>query len=132
MSSDKKAVQSYIKQIQPKAEYTHCRNHTLNLEIAHTCKNPSIQKFMTFLAEAANFLETYPKRQQYFEHFIEFYVKQLGISESKIRHLKGLSKTRWVELHQVCGTFYLLHRYFVRDTSRTLSNIKDKSFCKSI
>lgn len=123
MGSDKKAVQSYIKQIQPKAGYTHCRNQTLNLEIEHTCKNPSIQKFMTFLTEAANFLETYPKRQQYFEHSIEFYVKQLGISESKIRHLKELSKTRWVELHQVYGTFYLLHRYLVRDTSRTLSNI---------
>ena len=78
---------------------------------------------MTLLTEAANVLETSPKRQQYFEHFIELYEKELGISESLIRHLKGLSKTRWVERDQAYDTFFLLHRYRVRDTSTTLSNI---------
>ena len=123
MGSDEKGAPSYIKQIQPKAEYTHYRNHILNLAIAHACKNPSIQKFMTSLTEAANILETPPKRQQYFEHFIEFYKKKPGISESVNKHLKGLSKTRWVKRHQTYDTCYLLHRYRVRDTSRTLSNI---------
>ena len=39
MSSDKKGAQSYINQVQPKAEYTHSINDILNLAIVHACKN---------------------------------------------------------------------------------------------
>ena len=45
MSSNNKGAQSYIKKLQPKAAYTHCRNHILNLAIANACKKSSIQIF---------------------------------------------------------------------------------------
>ena len=65
-------AQLYIKDIHRKGEYTHCRNDVSNLAIARACKNSSIQRFMTSLTEAANFLEASPKRRQYFETLIEF------------------------------------------------------------
>ena len=56
MSSDIKGAQSYIKKIEPKAAYAHCRNHVLNLAIANVCQNASIKRFMTSLTEACSFL----------------------------------------------------------------------------
>lgn len=40
------------------------------------------------MTEAANFLEAPPKRQWYFEHFIEFYKKQIGVTKSEVKYLK--------------------------------------------
>ena len=110
MSSDIKGAQSYIKKIEPKAANTHCRNHLLSLAIANVCQNASIKRFMISLTEANSFLDTSPKRQQCFELFMNFYKKELSVSESEIKHAKGLSKTRWVERHEACDIFYLLHR----------------------
>lgn len=50
--------------------------------------NSSIKRFRTSLTEAANFLEAPPKRQWYFEHFIEFYKKQIGVTKSEVKYLK--------------------------------------------
>ena len=46
---------------------------------------------MTFLTEACSFLDTSPKRQQHFELFMNFYKKEVSVSESEIKHVKGLS-----------------------------------------
>ena len=62
MSSDIKGAQSYIKTIEPKAAYTHCRNHLLSLAIANVCQNPSFKRFMISLTEAYSFLDISPKR----------------------------------------------------------------------
>ena len=107
MSSGIKGEQFYIKKIEPKASYTHCRNLRLNLAIANVCQNASIKRFMTSLTEACSFLDTPPKRQQL---FMNFYKKEISVSESEIKHAKGLSKTRWVERHEAYNTSYLLHR----------------------
>ena len=40
MSSEKKGEQTCIEDIQPKAEYTSCRNHVLNLANTRACKYP--------------------------------------------------------------------------------------------
>ena len=104
-------IQDKITNIQPIPECTHCRNHAINLPIAHACKNSSIQRFMTSLTEATHFLEASPKVQQYFEHFVEFYKKQLGMTESKIKILKELSKTQWVGCYQAYDILYLLQRF---------------------
>lgn len=65
---------------------------------------------MTSLTEEGNFLDTSSKRQQYFELFVNFYKKDLGVSENKIKHLKGLSKIRRVEKLKAYGTFFIMHR----------------------
>lgn len=81
-SSDNKGTQSHIKNLQPKAAYTLCQNHILNQAIANVCKNSPIQRFMTSLTVARNFLDTSSRRQQYFEHFINLFKKYLFFSES--------------------------------------------------
>ena len=107
MSSD---LKGHIKKNEPRATYTHCRNHVLTLAIAKVCQNASIKRFMTSLTEACSFLDTSPKKLKWFELFTNFYKKELSVSESEIKHAKGLSKTRWVERHEACDIFYLLHR----------------------
>ena len=107
MSSD---IKGHIKKNEPRATYTHCRNHVLTLAIAKVCQNASIKRFMTSLTEACSFLDTSPKKLKWFELFTNFYKKELSVSESEIKHAKGLSKTRWVERHEACDIFYLLHR----------------------
>ena len=82
----------------------------LNLAIANVCQNASIKRFMTSLTEACCFLDTSPKRQLCFELFINFYKKELSVSESEIKHAKDLSKTRWTERQEAYDTLYLLHR----------------------
>ena len=38
-----KEVQARMRQLQPKALYTHCRAHVLNLVILHNCKEPIVR-----------------------------------------------------------------------------------------
>ena len=80
------------------------------LGIANVCKNSPIQRFMTSLTVARNFLDTSSRRQQYFEHFINLFKKYLFFSESKIKHIKGLSKPQWVEKHKAYDTIYIMCR----------------------
>lgn len=66
---------------------------------------------MTSLTEAENVLEASPKVQQYFLRFVELYKEQLGVTESKIKILTGLSKTQWVGQYETYGIFYLFQRF---------------------
>ena len=66
MSSEASGV---IRKEQPLAEYTHCRNHILNLAISCTCKNQSIKKILDNLTSFCIFFENLPKRQKCFEYF---------------------------------------------------------------
>ena len=65
---------------------------------------------MTSLTVVRNFLDTSSRRQQYFEHFINLFKKYLFFSESKIKHIKGLSKPQWVEKHKAYDTIYIMCR----------------------
>ena len=67
---------SVKKMEQPLAECTHCQNHILNLAISYACKNQSIKKFMD------NATSSLPKRQKYFESFLEFYKVDLKPPET--------------------------------------------------
>ena len=66
---------------------------------------PCQQKFLIAMihdifGKSSTCFRTSPTWQQYFQHSVELYKKQLGIPWSKIKNLKGLSKTRWIECHQ--------------------------------
>ena len=43
MSSETSGAVSVIKKEQPLVEYTHCRNHLLDLAISYACKNQFIK-----------------------------------------------------------------------------------------
>ena len=54
-----------------------------------------------------------PKRQQYFETFIDYHKDELSISDSNKKHVIRLAKTRWVERHDANKNYYILYRFVV-------------------
>ena len=114
MSSKKIGVQSRIKEHSPTALYTHCNSHVLNLSIAASCKMPSMRlaasckmpsmrHIIDNVNEISLFFGNSPKRQRVFEAFID----QCAPS-SKVKKLKSLCKTRWVERQFCFDTLYEL------------------------
>ena len=99
-----------IRKEQPLAEYTHCRNHILNLAISCTCKNQSIKKILDNLTSLCIFFENLPNRQKCFEYFWEFNKVNLNLPETKRKKVIGLVKTRWVQRYKAYGTYHLLHK----------------------
>ena len=97
VSSEASGAASLIKKKQLLAEYTHCRNRILNLAISYACKNQPIKKFVDNLTSVCIFFENSPKRQKYFECFLEFYKVDLNLPETKRKEIIGLAETRWVE-----------------------------------
>lgn len=57
MSGHQNGVQAIFQKEVPKALYTHCYNHRLNLVIVDVCKNiPEIEQFITLLQQLYNFV----------------------------------------------------------------------------
>lgn len=106
MSSSRVGVQARIKEASPKALYTHCSNHRLNLSIATACKIPQVRLTVDVINEAFFFFDMSPKRQRFLERVLEAY----GSEQAK-RRLCGLCRTRWVERHTALDTFYNLYHY---------------------
>ena len=99
-----------LKVHQPLAEFVHCRSHCLNLAIVFACKNEVASKFMDDLASLCYFFANSPKRQQYYETFIDYHKDESSISDSNKKHVIGLAKTRWVERHKTYENYYILYR----------------------
>ena len=106
MSSAAKGASALIRKKQPLAEFVHCRSHCLNLAIVFGCKNDVANKFMDDLASLCYFFAISPKRQQYFETFIDYHKVELSISDSNKKHVIKLAKTRWVERHKAYESYY--------------------------
>ena len=97
MSSETKCASSVIKNEQPLADCVHCRNHCINLVIAFACKSTSVTNFMDSLTSVCYYFANSPKRQQYFERFIDYYKDELSVVASSRSHVIGSSKTHCVE-----------------------------------
>ena len=87
MASVKVGCQARIKSMNELAVYTHCKNHVLNLSIAHACKLPLVRNILGVINSTFIFFDSSPKRQRYFEHVLE----QHSI-ESKRKKLLGLCR----------------------------------------
>ena len=107
MSSEKVGVQRRIREESPRALYSHCKSHILNLSIAGACKDPNIRNMVDTINEVYLFYSSSPKRQSFLENILE------ENSESRKRKLPGLCKTRWVERHTCFESFYELYPYII-------------------
>lgn len=67
MSSEISGVQARIKEVSPRAVYTHCYSHCLNLSIAASCEVQEVRNLISTINEAHLFLSNSPKRQRLFE-----------------------------------------------------------------
>ena len=104
MSSNKAGVQAKIKEVSPRALYTHCYSHCLNLSIAASCQVQEVRNLIAIINEAYFFLSNSPKRQSMFELTV---VKFMPASTHS--KLPGLCKTRWVEKHTSFEVFLELY-----------------------
>lgn len=64
MASSRRGTQALIREKCPKAVYTHCRSHCLNLAIVHSCDQPLIRNMLGTFNEVSNFFKYSPKRNK--------------------------------------------------------------------
>ncbi len=79
-----KGVQARISALHPDAVYVHCRNHSLNLALVHSCSVPCIRNMYNTVEEVLKFLTASPKRQA-------IYMEQTGGKNKLVR----FCPTRW-------------------------------------
>ena len=91
----------------------HWRSHCINLAVVFTCKNEVIRGFMTDLTSVCFFFANSPKRQQYFENFIDSHKELLKVSETNRTQIIGLSETRRVERHKVYENNFMIYKFVV-------------------
>ena len=78
-----------VKEIEPRAIYTHCYAHILNLVLSHACQSiQDVRNAFGILASIYNFIEGSAKRH----HVFQTIMKESG---DKVVTLKRLCETRW-------------------------------------
>ena len=65
MHGEKSGVQKQICDKQPKAMYTHCAGHTLNLAILTSCSVPPVRNCITQIKNLTHWLKASPKRERF-------------------------------------------------------------------
>ena len=100
MSGISKGVAARIVSKYPKALYTHCASHRLNLCVVKCCSVQEINSMMQTADSISRFFCNSPKRQLALEKWIE----EL-LPEEKRSKMKQLCKTRWVERHEAFEVF---------------------------
>ena len=100
MAGKTRGAAARITQQFPRAVYTHCAAHRLNLCVVKSCSIPEVQRAMDTADSVSQFFSNSPKWQLLFEKW----VAQLCEGE-KHQKLKSLCKTRWVERHEAFEVF---------------------------
>lgn len=122
MSGHIKGVQTIIRAQYPKALYVHCVAHTLNLAVSSACNIQPIRNCLGTIQKMYSFFN-FPKRQN---------VILTAIDESdlepKIKTLKRLCATRWVQRYDAINDFVELFPYVVI----SLENITEWSDSSSV
>ncbi|KAF0714306.1 zinc finger MYM-type protein 1-like [Aphis craccivora] len=91
MSGHQNGVQAIFQTEVPKALYTHCYNHRLNLVIVDVCKNiPEIEQFITLLQQLYNFVSRSTV------HMVFLDLQKKMFPKTKTIELKKLCETRWI------------------------------------
>ncbi len=100
MAGKTKGAARRIMDLHPKAIYTHCAAHVLNLCVVKCCSIPEIRNTMDVADKIHRFFAFSPKRQLCFEKCIHDMLE----GEHRKR-LKSVCKTRWVERHEAFEVF---------------------------
>ena len=107
MAGKRKGVFTRILNLHPKAIYTHCASHILNLCVVKSL-NLQIVKNMMGLADCiSRFFKNSPKRQLALESVINYNSSQSGCP--KRTKLNEMCWTRWVERQDAFEVFLQLY-----------------------
>lgn len=130
MSGKIQGVKSYIQSKYPKAVYVHCAAHSLNLAVSTASDIKQIKNCLGIIEKIYAFFNT-PKRSAVLFHVIDSENEDL-----KIKKLKRLCATRWVQRFDAVNDFCELLPYVVisldkisewRDLSGTDASILKKA-----
>ena len=88
----------------PKAVYSHCSSHVLNLCVMATSKIALVSNMWTTLKETSLFLENSPKRQKQLESTVNNMPPET-VDESRKKKLVSLCPMRWVLRHNAIVPF---------------------------
>ena len=92
ISGEKSGVQKRIRDIQPKALYTHCAGHSLNLAIVSACTVLSVRNAIDSIKGFTLCIKASLKREALLKA-----VYQGTIQSTSSRSLLNVCITRWVE-----------------------------------
>ena len=107
---------AHILRVNPKALYTHCYSHRLNLSVCDTLSIIEVNKMLKHVGQAANFINISQTRNMPFAEHIEN--SELNTKKTK---LVSLCKTRWVERVESLDTFQELFIPLI-DTLQDVAN----------
>lgn len=120
MSGQYKGVQAIIKKKYPKAIYVHCAAHSLNLAVSTASGIQSIRNCLGVIEKYYVFFNT-PKRQNVLLTNIEN-----SDEDPKVKTLKRLCATRWVQRYDAVTDFIELFA-FVVESLENISNWNDST-----
>ena len=89
-----KGVAARITSLYPRAVYTHCAAHRLNLCVVKCCSVKEVSNMMQETDAVARFFKNSPKHQLALEAWIDIF------HEEKRKKLKEMCRTRCVKRHQ--------------------------------
>lgn len=95
-----RGVQALLKKKYPKATYTHCLSHSLNLCLSDAFKAQYVRNAVGATSETCTFLRASPKRTKILEDKLREYTP-----DCNIKRIKTLSETRWCERHEAVILF---------------------------
>ena len=101
MAGKSKGAASYLITKQPKALYTHCASHRLNLCVVKCCNIREINNMMQSADKISRFFNNSPKRQLALEKWID----ELFAQHEKRKKVKDMCRTRWIERHEAFEVF---------------------------
>ncbi|XP_075037461.1 52 kDa repressor of the inhibitor of the protein kinase-like [Mixophyes fleayi] len=109
MAGKVKGAAAIISQQYPKAVYTHCCSHVLNLAIMAASQIPMVRNMFGLVDRVYIFFDSHPKRQNSLDAAITS-----ECPEARRKRLKSLCRTRWIERHHALETFLDLYPAIVK------------------
>ena len=109
MGGHKSGVQARIREKQPKAVYTHCASHSLNLVIVKSCSVPEIRNCIDSIKSITIWVKYSPKR----EALLKAIAGECTYPASR-QTLLNICITRWVESIDGWERFSLAHPFLVK------------------
>ena len=101
MAGKAKGAAAIITSTYPKALYTHCAAHRLNLCVVKCCNIREVNNMMQTADAVARFFNNSPKRQVLLETWIDKI-----FPDERRKKLKEMCRTRWVERHEAFTVFF--------------------------
>ena len=105
MKGQHKGVQARMWQLQPKALYTHCRAHVLNLVVVHNCKEPIVRTLMDTVQKVSFSFNYSAKKLDRYQACLEEADPNIKECMGRRSKLQNLCETRWAARSDALFTF---------------------------